>query len=301
MFQKNFFNYQKKINSKYFKDYNFMSLTLNEKVLKILNKQVVNLFNFNENKNFKKIEEVQKFLNKTKFYSLKRNLNIMTNIEKIIFNHFSNLKIFGKHIEGIQFPIDIRMVHPAEPKQMKIKKYLTSSIHCDTWTEEPRDIINVIIYLVVKKNTPKVRLLKSNKDDLLRYGKYPKLYKKKFFLYSKKYFDVLEELEKIESYDINHRDGEVLIFNGFTPHQTIREGNEVRLSLEFRLKTINPYKTFNLWKINNNHGRYWFLPDGTENDFFERLRKEKLKIEKMRNSKKIISLRMDEIYRKLII
>ena len=125
--------------------------------------------------------------------------------------------------------------------------------------------------------------------------------KKKFFLYSKKYFDVLEELEKIENYDINHRDGEVLIFNGFTPHQTIREGNEVRLSLEFRLKTINPYKTFNLWKINKNHGRYWFLPDGIENDFFERLRKEKVKIEKMKNSKKIISLRMDEIYRKLII
>ena len=132
-----------------------MSFTLNEKVLKMLNKQVVNLFKFNENKNFKKIEEVQKFLNKTKFYSLKRNLNIMTNIEKIIFNLFSNLKIFGKHIEGIQFPIDIRIVHPAEPKQMKIKKYLTSSIHCDTWTEEPTDIINVIIYLVVKKKYSK--------------------------------------------------------------------------------------------------------------------------------------------------
>ena len=44
-----------------------------------------------------------------------------------------------------------------------------------------------------------------------------------------------------------------------------------------------------------------FLPDGIENDFFERLRKEKLKIKKMKNYKKIISLRMDEIYRKLII
>ena len=300
MFQKKYFNYQKKINSKFFLDFNLISFNIEKKILLEINKCVVDLFNYSEDKNFKNINQVQKFLNKTKFYHLKRNLNIMTKIEKIICNHFLKLKIFNKFIKGIQFPIDIRIAHPKKPKQLKNKKYLTTSIHCDTWTEEPKDIINGIIYLVVNKNTPKIDILKCNKKDIIKYNKYSNSYKNKFFLNSKKYFSILRELKNKKSCQINHKNGQAMIFNGFVPHQTIVEGNEVRLSLEFRLKTKNPYKEVYKWRKNNNHGRYWFLPNDNEMDFFQRLKYEYLKIKKLKNHEKLLNLRNNEIEKKLI-
>ena len=299
MIQKSFFKAQKKINSRYFKDTNLMCFRIDNKVLSEINDCVVDLFNYNENKIFKNITEVQKFLNKGNFYKLKRNLNTMVKIEKIIYNYFSKLKIFDKKIKGIQFPIDLRIVHPKKPKQLE-NKYLTSSIHCDTWTEEPIDNKNVIIYLVVKKDTPKIKIIKTNNQEINRYKKHATSYKKKFFLYSKKYFSILKELESKDSYKINHKNGEVIIFNSFLPHQTIREGNEVRLRLEFRLKTENPYKNTHNWKKINNHARYMFLPNGIDDDFFQRMKSELKKIKKLRNSKKIANLRKKESLDNLI-
>ena len=81
-------------------------------------------------------------------------------------------------------------------KNPKIEKNMSqSSIHCDTWTEEPLDIVNVIIYLVVKKNTPKISILKTNNTEINKYMNYAKTYKNKFFLYSKKYFSILKILK----------------------------------------------------------------------------------------------------------
>ena len=299
MIQKSFFNEQKKINLKYFKDTNLICFRIDNKVLSEINKCIVDLFNYNQSKKFKSINEVQKFLNKTKFYTLKRNLNLMTKLEKIIYNYFKKKKFFNKKVKGIQFPIDLRIAHPKKPKKLK-KKYMTSSIHCDTWTEEPLDIVNVIIYLVVKKNTPKISILKTNNTEINKYMNYAKTYKNKFFLYLKKYFSILKDLENKSSYNINHRNGEAIIFNSFLPHKTIREGNEVRLSLEFRLKTENPYKNTESWKKTNNYGRYMFLPNGVDEDFFQRMKSELKKIKKLKNFKKFDKLRKKEITDNLI-
>ena len=53
MFQKNYFDYQKKINSKFFKDFNFISFNTEKKILLEINKCVVALFNYSGDKNFK--------------------------------------------------------------------------------------------------------------------------------------------------------------------------------------------------------------------------------------------------------
>jgi hypothetical protein len=301
MIQKKYFDYQKKINSNLFTDYNLITLNISQKFLLDINKCVVNLFNYSEDKHFKNLHQVQKFLNKTKFYSLKKNLNLMTKLEKVVYNYLLKIKIINKHIKGIQFPIDIRIAHPNKPKQLKKKKYLTSTIHCDTWTEEPTDIINGILYLVVNKNTPKISILQSDKHDISKYRKYAHTYKNQFFLNSKKYFSIVKELESKKSCQFKHKNGQLMIFNGFVPHQTIVEGNEVRLSLEFRLRTKNPYKEINKWRNYNNHGRYWFLPSGNEDNFFQRLKTEYSKIKKLQNFKKIIDLRNNEIVKKLIL
>ena len=90
MLQKNYFYYQKEINSKFCKDFNFISFNIEKKILLEINKCVVDLFNYSEDKNFKNISQVQKFLNKTKFFYLKRNLNIMTKYLKYHYLHIKN-------------------------------------------------------------------------------------------------------------------------------------------------------------------------------------------------------------------
>jgi len=299
MIQKKYFIYQKKTNSNLFIDDGLISFNLNKRTQNEINKCVVDLFNYNENKTFKNIKSVQSFLNKTQYYSLKRNLNIMTRLESIILKKFKDLKIINKNLNGIQFPMDIRIVHPQKPKLLK-NKYLTSSIHCDTWTEEPFDIINVVIYLCVNKNTPKISILKSSEKDLIKYSKYTNFYKNKFFLYSKKYFSILQDLKEKNSYKLNHTNGQVMIFNSYLPHQTIREGNQVRLSLEFRLKMNNPYHNSETWKKTNNHGRYWLLPQVYNEDFFQRIKSEKQQIKRIKNSDRLIKLRNKEFTNNLI-
>ena len=222
----------------------------------------------------------------------------MTKLEKILCNYFTKIKILNKFIKGIQFPMDIRIVHPKQPNKIKKKKYLTSSIHCDTWTEEPKDIINGILYLAVDKKSPKIDILKTSEKDINIYKKYSNTYQNKFFLNSKKYFSILRELQNKQTYKLKHVNGQMMIFNGFTPHQTIREGKKVRLSLEFRLKTKNPYKDVSKWSKGNNHARYWFLPNGNENNFAQRLKCEQRKIKKLQNHQKLIKIRNTEIREK---
>ena len=220
MSQKNYFTSQKKINPRYFKDFNFISFKVEKKIISEINDCVVEIFNENGKKNFKKIYQIQNFLNKTKFYKLKKDLNLMTKLEKILCNYFTKTKILNKFIKGIQFPMDIRIVHPKQPDKIRKKKYLTSSIHCDTWTEEPKDIINGILYLAVDKKSPKIDILKTSEKDIDIYKKYSNTYQNKFFLNSKKYFSILKKLKNKKTYKLKHVNGQMMIFNGFTPHQT---------------------------------------------------------------------------------
>ena len=84
MTQKQYFINQKKKNSNLFIDDGLISFSLNKHTQSKINKCVVDLFNYNENKTFKNIKNIQSFLNKTQYYSLKRNLNIMTKLESIV-------------------------------------------------------------------------------------------------------------------------------------------------------------------------------------------------------------------------
>ncbi len=300
MSQAKYFNLQKKNNPNYFKDFNFLSFNIDKKILLDINKCIIDLFSHSEGKKFNSMNQVMNFLNKTHFYKLKRDLNIMTKLEGILCGYFSKIKVFNKSIKGIQFPLDIRIAHPKQPKKLKKKKYLTSSIHCDTWTEEPKDIINGILYLSVNDRSPKINILKTSESEINTYKAYAETYKTKFFLNSRKYFSILKDLKKKKSCKLDHKNGQVMIFNGFTPHFTVRKGKEVRLSLEFRVKTKNPYENVNAWSKLNNHARYWFLPNKNVNNFSQRLKQEYLNIRKMRNYQQLINKRNKEIEKNLI-
>ena len=302
-----YFKSQKKINQKHFIGYNHLSFKIDKKTLNQINKCVVDLFNYNESKNtggggkFKNLKHITSFLNKTQFYHLKKNLDVSTKLEKIILNYLRKKKFITKFIKGIEFPPTIRIVHPNEPSKLK-KKYKTSSLHCDTWTEEPKDVINLILYLEVNNKSSKVGILENNKFDRKIYKAYSNYYKKKFFLLSKKYFSILRNLEKKNYCKLKNENGQMMIFDGYTPHVTIRDekNSHVRLSLDLRLRIKNPYKSINKWSSLNNYEKYWFLPGKKVENFSQRLKQEYSLIKKkMKNYKKIINYK-NKVIEKLI-
>ena len=297
MMQLNFFKQQK--NKKIFLDNQLMSFNLGKKRLDVINKLVKNLFELNENKKFKDLKDVQKYLNKTKYYKLEKNLDIMTKLESFVLECFKNKKLLNNHIIGMEFPINIRIIHPSSPSQIKTR-YSTASIHCDPWAGEPDDMINVVINLIINSKTSTIKIIKTNDKETQIYRKLSNTYKNKNFLNSKKYFNFLDHLKKKKTYNLKNISGQVFIFGGYLPHYTQRKGNQVRIGLEFRMRTRNPFYNTKNWNNRlNRSGRYWHLPMKNILNFDEKLKFEYSKINKYSNKKLFKKLRNQEVLNNL--
>ena len=64
------------------------------------------------------MNSLMKFLNQTKIFYLKRDLDLMVDLENYILRTFNSLNIINSSIKGIEFPINIRIVHPSKPKNL---------------------------------------------------------------------------------------------------------------------------------------------------------------------------------------
>tara|TARA_B110000285_G_scaffold182305_1_gene206017 strand:+ start:79 stop:987 length:909 start_codon:yes stop_codon:yes gene_type:complete len=295
--QLNFFKQQK--NRKLFLDNQLMSFNLGKKKLNVVNKLVKNLFELNEGKKFKNIKDVQKFLNKTKYYKLEKNLDVMTRLESFVLECFKNKKLLNKNVVGIEFPINVRIVHPSSPSQIKTR-YSTDSIHCDPWAGEPDDLINVIINLVINNKTSEIKILKTSNNETQFYKKLGNAYKNKNFLDSKKYFNIIDQLKKKNIYNLKNISGQVFIFGGYLPHYTYRKGDQVRIGLEFRLRTQSPFYSTKNWNNRlNRNGRYWHLPKKNILNFEEKLKFEYSNIDKYVKKKIFKKLRNQEVLNNL--
>lgn len=284
--QLNFFKEQKN-NKKLFLDNQLITFNLGKKRLTIVNNLVKNLFEFNENKKFKNLKHVQKFLNKTKYYKLEKNLDIMTKLENYVLECFKDKKLLNNHIVGMEFPINIRIIHPSSPSQIRTR-YSTASIHCDPWAGEPNDMINVIVNLIINNKTSKIKIIKTSNKESQFYKKLGNTYKNKNFLNSKKYFNILDQLKKKKTYNLKNAPGQVFIFGGYLPHYTQRKGDQVRIGLEFRLRTRSPFYSIKNWNNRlNRSGRYWHLPKKNILNFEEKLKFEYSKINEYEKKKNV--------------
>lgn len=295
--QLNFFKQQK--NRKLFLDNQLISFNLGKKRLNVVNKLVKNLFELNEGKKFKDLKDVQKFLNKTKYYKLEKNLDVMTRLESFVLECLKNKKLLNKDIVGMEFPINVRIVHPSSPSQIKTR-YSTGSIHCDPWAGEPDDLINVIINLAINNKTSEIKILKTSNNETQFYKKLGNTYKNKNFLNSKKYFKIIDQLEKKDTYNLKNIPGQVFIFGGYLPHHTYRRGDQVRIGLEFRLRTQSPFYSTKNWNNRlNRSGRYWHLPKKRILNFEDKLKFEYSNIDKYVKKKLFKKLRNQEVLNNL--
>jgi len=265
-----------------------------------LRKKVLSIFSKSEKKDFKNFSKLMVFLNKTKSFFLKKDLDLMVDLESYLVKLLKKRGLINKYIKGIEFPINIRIVHPEKPKKFK-SKYDTGSIHCDPWAGEPKDLINIVLYLQVNRASPKINIYDIDQNKANYFSRLSKYYKNKFFLNTKKYFKEMEKIKKLPTLKLLHKNGDLFIFNCFTPHNSIREGKDVRLSLEFRLRLSDPYKSKKYWlNKTNRRGRYWLLPDNNIRNFSDKYEREIIKIKKMKGHKKKINLRNEEIKQFLI-
>jgi hypothetical protein len=223
----------------------------------------------------------------------------MTKLESLVLEFFKSKKLLNKYILGIEFPINIRIIHPLSPFQIKTR-YSTASIHCDPWAGEPDDMINVVINLIINKKTSEIKILKTNNNEIQLYKKLGNTYKNKNFLNSKKYFTLLNKLKKKDTYNLKNIPGQVFIFGGYLPHYTCRKGDEVRIGLEFRLRTKSPFVSTKNWNNRlNRRGRYWHLPKKNIFNFNEKLKFEYSKINRYAEKKLYKKLRNEEIVNNL--
>ncbi len=276
------------------------SENISKKELQILREKILSIFSKSENKIFKNFKKLMIFLNKTKIFYLKKDPDLMVDLESCLIKILKRRGLVNKHIRGIEFPVNIRIVHPSKPKKFK-SKYDTGSIHCDPWAGEPDDIINIVLYLQVDKASPKINIFDIDKNKAKYFYRLSKYYKGKFFLNTKKYFKELLKIVKLPSLKLSHKNGNMFIFNTFTPHNSVREGKNVRLSLEFRLRLSDPYKSKKYWlHKTNRRGRYWYVPKSDTKSFDKRLNEEIKKISKTNNSLSKIYLRKKEINKFLL-
>ena len=271
------------------------SENIQQKELIKLRKKVLEIFSKSEKRNFQSFNKLMSFLNKTKVFFLKKDLDLMVGLESSLIELLKKKGLINKYIKGIEFPINIRIVHPQKPKKFK-SKYDTGSIHCDPWAGEPNDLVNIVLYLKVNKFSPKINIYDIDQRKANYFSNLSKYYKNKFFLNTKRYFEEMKIIKKLPSLNLSHRNGSMFIFNCFTPHNSMREGKEVRLSLEVRLRTKNPYNNTKYWlSKTNRRGRYWFLPQKKTKSFSERLSNEVKLLKKQKFHSKKIYLRKKEV------
>ena len=223
----------------------------------------------------------------------------MTRLESFVLECFKNKKLLNKNVVGMEFPINVRIVHPSSPSQIKTR-YSTDSIHCDPWAGEPDDMINVIINLAINNKTSEIKILKTSNNETQFYKKLGNAYKNKNFLDSKKYFNIIDQLKKKNIYNLKNISGQVFIFGGYLPHYTYRKGDQVRIGLEFRLRTQSPFYSTKNWNSRlNRNGRYWHLPKKNMLNFEEKLKFEYSNIDKYVKKKIFKKLRNQEVLNNL--
>tara|TARA_Y100001958_G_C21233697_1_gene559793 strand:+ start:1321 stop:2229 length:909 start_codon:yes stop_codon:yes gene_type:complete len=279
-----------KLNSKF-----IYSENIGKKELFELRKKVLSIFSKSENKEFKNFNKLMEFLNKTKVFYLKKDLDLMVELESYLIKIFKKKGLINSYIKGIEFPINIRIVHPERPKKFK-SKYDTGSIHCDPWAGEPSDLVNIVLYLEVNEASPRINIFNIDERKSQHFSHLNNYYKNKFFLNTKKYFQEVKKIKELPSFKLQHKNGNFFIFNCFTPHNSIRHGKRVRLSLEFRLRLQDPYKSKKYWlNKTNRRGRYWYIPKRHTKSFEKRLSDELNILKREKNHSEKINLRKKEV------
>jgi hypothetical protein len=231
--------------------------------------------------------DVMKLLSTTTSFVMDKNVEILTEIDNEIFNLFSDHNIIG-NISGIQFPADVRVVHPKPPEGYLNKPHATDYAHCDPWVGAPPDIVNFILYIDIKDDTSYTEIYDVSDEDLLNNEKF----------IGKGYKDAAHLIKDTNKIKYNPQCGQAILFDGFVPHKTVRKSGGLRISIDLRFRLVDPYSVIDE-RWDNGLGAwdfYWYPGNGKAKNFFEKWDIEKNKILKNQNQE-ILQKRLSSLFR----
>lgn len=195
-------------------------------------------------------ETLFEYLNQTERFAIAKDVEKLIVIEQ---QFLELLKLCARlsSFAGLEVPVNIRVAQSSAPKGYTDGAYATDKLHCDIWAGEPSDIIQVLLYLDADESSTRVEF--RDVDD----GAFCK-----FESLRGEYSQVAEGAENLPVLDIPVFGGCLIVFDGRVPHRTIR-GDRARLSLDARLRLIDPYTPFKDEETSANipGDKYWFFPE----------------------------------------
>jgi len=189
-------------------------------------------------------------LRKTKVIELERDPDLFTILEGILIKEISKVLDIRK-FKGIEFPVNVRVVHPVAPDGYLLGANPTDLFHCDPWAGEPDDIINVLLYLYCSPKSSRVQFINVSP-----------MHYKAIKEHKGSYRSIQHFLSELPLVNLSAKSGQVLVFNSFLPHATKRGIDDIRISIDFRLRKSDPYKTEDSKWLRKKipWSKYWFLP-----------------------------------------
>ena len=222
---------------------------IRELVIKIL---VLGTDLFPGKNNCKKVDfsRLLEVLRKTKVIKLEKHPDLFTLLEKLLVREISK-SVNVKKFKGIEFPVNLRIVHPEPPTGYLVKKNPTDFFHCDPWAGEPEDIVNVLLHVYSLPQSSSINFL----DTVDTNHEAIKAYKGS-------YLSGQPLIKKLPALNLSSNNGRVLIFDPFLPHATRRGLDDIRISIDFRMRINDPYSTLdrNWFHRKIPWSKYWLLP-----------------------------------------
>jgi hypothetical protein len=210
--------------------------------------------------------EILRALNRTTSFSIDvmGNIDRFVKLENTLLDTFSRAGLLAG-IAGMQFPVDIRVVHPNPPENYLQRRDAVDYLHCDPWRGEPDDIVNVVLYCDVSDDTSQLELYAVDPADLPAFEAY-----------------VGDERESAvllggrPPVEFQHRPGQLILFDAYLPHRTRRLGHSVRVSLNFSMRRLNPYAVIDeKWdRPRQQWHKYWFVNESRQETFQGRYQEE---------------------------
>jgi len=279
--RKNFWKKENNINVLFETDYLFSTL-INSNFINSLQNIALKIINKSLNKSFNDLDESLKFINQTTSIKLLKEKDLYTQLDCELYKVIKYFN-FDKSIKGIEFPANLRVAHGIAPGSYMDRQYATDYFHSDIWSDEPEDMINVIIYLAGDLDATKMEIYDFNDDiaeDILNYrGDY------KLAPFSR---------DKFKKIDYKPLIGQAIFWDGIVPHNTFRKDGLARISIDFRIRRIDPYLNIDdRWTRDYiPRSRYWYLNTKMNNEFEKRLTEE-IKNISILHSNKVVQKRLN--------
>lgn len=221
-------------------------------------------------------DDILRYLDTQERFSIDFAVNADRFVElELVLLEVMNRRALLKHIKGIQFPVDIRVVQAKPPAGYLQRKDAIDYMHCDGWRGEPNDGVNCLLYCQASEHTSRLHILDLPKERMAQVAAFDGDER-----------DCGAVINGLKSIEFEHNPGVMVFFDSYAPHHAFRNGNQTRISLNFTLRRRDAYEVIDeRWaRERQSWDKYWCLPEHDMHTFQSRCASEIARLQDRGNS-----------------